>query len=70
MRIGARDLVIVDGAEPIERFPLKLVGPPMAASPCNGYEQVVAFTVGSDELMKKQPEVHLFQCLGRPVRVE
>jgi len=67
MRIGARDLVIVDGDEPIERFPLRLVGNPVAASPYDGYENVVAFSVSSDELLRRQGEIHLFQCVGKPV---
>jgi len=66
MRIGARDLVVVDGSEPIERFPLRLVGMPVSASPCEGYENVVVFTVAHDELLRKPAEIHLFQCLGKP----
>jgi hypothetical protein len=67
LRIGARDLVVVEGIEPIERFPLRLVGQCVAAAPCEGYENVVAISVANDDLLRRPPEIHLFQCVGKQV---
>jgi hypothetical protein len=68
MRVGSRDLVLVDNGDPIERLPLKLVGQPVCAEgPGDGFENIVAFTVAGDILLRRPAEIHLFQVLGRPV---
>jgi epidermal growth factor receptor kinase substrate 8 len=72
LRVGARDLVLVDGDEPIERFPLRLVTDAVCeTSQLDAYKNVVVITVAGDDMMgarRRIPpsEMHLFHCLARP----
>jgi len=73
MRVGARDLVIVESGEPIERFPLRLVTNAVCeTAQVESYNNVVVITVAGDDMMglrRRIPasEMHLFHCLQRPV---
>jgi epidermal growth factor receptor kinase substrate 8 len=65
LRVGSRDLVIVEGVEAIERFSLRLVTDPICSA-CDAFDNVVAFSVHGDELLRRSSEIHLFQCVGCP----
>ena len=71
LRIEPHQVVIVDAMNGVdtEHFHLGSIHQPasVTSNRVAGYDNIVLFTVLQDNVKVQPPELHIFQCLDRPV---